>query len=63
MVDKDLFASELVIRTEREGLRKIEIPITIHEKRPPSINLHRRVPHVLKNLARLTWAIRMGGKL
>ena len=62
IVDKDLFASEFVIRAERDSFRVIEIPIVIHEKRPPSINLYKRVPHVLKNLAKLTWAIRVRGK-
>ena len=59
VVDKDLFASEFVIRAQRDNLRVLEIPIVIHEKRPPSIHLYRRVPHVLKNLARLTYAIRI----
>ena len=62
IVDKDLFASEFVIRAERDQYRTVEIPIVIQEKRPPSINLARRVPHVLKNLARLTWAIRVKGR-
>lgn len=59
VVDKDLFASELVIRAERYHLRVVEIPIVIHEKRPPSIHLFRRVPNVLKNLARLVWVVRI----
>ncbi len=59
VVDKDVFSSELVIRAERSGLRMLEIPIRVVEKRPPSINLFRRVPHVVKSLARLTWAIRI----
>ena len=59
VVEKDLFASELVIRAEREGKRVCEIPVHIVEKRPPSINLIKRVPNVLKNLARLTYAIRL----
>jgi glycosyltransferase involved in cell wall biosynthesis len=58
VVDKDVFSSELVIRAERSGLRMLEVPIRVVEKRPPSINLFRRVPHVVKSLARLTWAIR-----
>ena len=58
LTDKDVFASELVIRAYREGLRTIEIPIRVKEKRPPSINLLNRVPNVLGNLAKLTWAIR-----
>jgi len=59
VVDKDLFASEFVIRAERMDFRMTEIPVTVVEKRPPSINLARRVPNVLKNLARLFWVIRV----
>jgi glycosyltransferase involved in cell wall biosynthesis len=47
VVEKDLFASEFVIRAERMNFRMTEIPVTIVEKRPPSINLARRVPNVL----------------
>jgi hypothetical protein len=36
----------------------VEIPLRVHEKRKPSINLTKRVPNVLKNLARLTYVIR-----
>ena len=36
---KDLFASELVIRAERGGFRVMEIPLHLHEIRPPSIHL------------------------
>ncbi len=61
LVDKDLFASELVIRAERGGVRLLEIPVRVLEKRPPSIGLSRRVPNVLKNLARLFIAIRIRG--
>jgi len=57
VVDEDVFASELVIRAYRRQVRIQEIPVRLMEMRPPSINLVRRVPGVLKNLARLTWAI------
>lgn len=60
VVDKDLFSSEMVIRAERKGVKIKEIPINIIEKRRPQIHLFKRVPHVLKNLVRLTWAIRFG---
>jgi hypothetical protein len=64
IVDKDLFTSELVIRTERHKTFKIvEIPVNIIEIRKPSINLIRRVPNVLKNLGRLVAAIRFGKDL
>ena len=59
VVDKDLFASEFVIRAQREGLRVMEIPVRIEEKRRPSIQLARRVPRVLKDLARLVIVIRL----
>ncbi len=61
VVEKDVFASEFVIRAYRAGLRVREIPVRVLEKRTPSINLLRRVPNVLKSLARLTWAIRVKG--
>jgi glycosyltransferase involved in cell wall biosynthesis len=62
IVDKDLFASELVIRAERTGVvRMREIPVRVLEKRPPSIHLFRRVPNVLKGVARLVVAIRFRG--
>jgi glycosyltransferase involved in cell wall biosynthesis len=62
VIDRDLFASELVIRASRASLRVLEIPIRLHEKRPPAINLARRVPHVLRGMAKLTYVIRFGGK-
>lgn len=58
---RDLFASELVIRAERDGKRVTEIPVHIVEKRPPSINLLKRVPKVLRDIARLTYMIRYKG--
>jgi glycosyltransferase involved in cell wall biosynthesis len=61
VVEKDVFASEFVIRAYRAGLRVREIPVRVLEKRPPSINLVKRVPNVLRSLARLTWAIRVKG--
>ena len=62
VIDRDLFASELVIRAGRADLRVIEIPIRVHEKRPPAINLVKRVPNVLRGMAKLTSVIRFGGK-
>jgi len=61
LVDKDLFASELVIRAERAGLRIQEIPIELEEQRTPSIHLLSRVPRVFKDLSRLVIAIRFQG--
>jgi glycosyltransferase involved in cell wall biosynthesis len=57
VVDRDVFASELVIRAWRAGLGVREIPLRLVEKRPPSIHLLRRLPNVAKNLVRLAWAL------
>lgn len=62
VIDRDLFASEFVIRAGRDQFHVLEIPIKLAEKRPPAINLVRRVPHVLRGLAKLTYVIRFGGK-
>ena len=59
VIDKDLFASEFVVRAGRAGIQVVEIPVRVQEKRRPAINLARRVPNVLKNLVRLTYAIRV----
>jgi glycosyltransferase involved in cell wall biosynthesis len=57
VVEHDVFASELVVRAHRAGLRVLEIPVEVHEKRAPSIRLLRRVPKVLRHLVRLMIAI------
>ena len=61
LIEKDVFASELVIRADRGGVRTKEIPVRVIEKRPPSINLFKRVPNVLKSVGKLTYAIRIRG--
>jgi glycosyltransferase involved in cell wall biosynthesis len=61
LVDKDVFASEFVIRADRGGVKIKEIPVRVIEKRPPSINLFKRVPNVVKSVAKLTYAIRIRG--
>ncbi len=61
LVEKDVFASEFVIRADRGGIAIKEVPVHVIEKRPPSINLFKRVPNVMKSLAKLTWSIRVRG--
>ena len=60
-VDRDLFASELVIRCERADLGMKEIPVRVLEKRPPTVGLLRRVPNVLTSLLKLIFVIRTRG--
>ena len=63
VVDKDMFASEFVVRVHRADRAWCEVPIDLVEKRPPSIGLLRRVPNVLRNIVRLTAIIRLGRDL
>jgi glycosyltransferase involved in cell wall biosynthesis len=58
ILDRDVFASEFVIRAHREGKKVVEIPFAVREKRPPSIRLIKRVPHVLRSVARLAVSVR-----
>jgi glycosyltransferase involved in cell wall biosynthesis len=58
VLDRDVFASEFVIRAHRAKKKVVEIPFAVREKRPPSINLLKRVPHVLKSVARLAISVR-----
>ncbi|NUP06121.1 MAG: glycosyltransferase family 2 protein [Polyangiaceae bacterium] len=58
IVDKDVFASELVLRAQRADVRIVEIPVRVLEKRTPTINLVSRVPGVLSRVGRLWWALR-----
>jgi glycosyltransferase involved in cell wall biosynthesis len=60
LVDRDVFASEFVIRAYRAKIPIKEIPVRVVEKRPPSINLLKRVPNVLRSLIKLSWSIRLG---
>jgi glycosyltransferase involved in cell wall biosynthesis len=59
VVDRDVFASELVLRAGLEGKRVVEIPVRLREKRAPSIGLVRRVPNVLRQVLRLFWVLRV----
>jgi glycosyltransferase involved in cell wall biosynthesis len=59
VVDKDLFASEFVIRAQRDRYRLTEIPVELEELRAPSVKLVKRVPAVLKGIGRLVWVIRV----
>jgi glycosyltransferase involved in cell wall biosynthesis len=57
-LDRDVFASEFVIRAHREGKKVVEIPFAVREKRPPSIRLMTRVPHVIRSVAKLAISVR-----
>ncbi len=63
VVEHDMFASELVVRVQRSDVKWTEVPISLEEKRPPSIGLMKRVPRVLKNTVRLCAIIRFGRDL
>jgi glycosyltransferase involved in cell wall biosynthesis len=56
--DKDLFASELVIRAQKQGRAIIEIPVGVEEQRKSPIHLFRRVPAVVRNMVKLSTELR-----
>jgi len=53
----DLFDTELVLRAERNGLRAVEIGVTVEERRPSRTSIFRRIPRTLSGLARLRIAL------
>jgi glycosyltransferase involved in cell wall biosynthesis len=56
---RDVFASELVLRADRSGLRVVETPVRVREKRPPSVHLLKRVPAVLRQVTLLAVMLRL----
>jgi UDP-galactopyranose mutase len=54
--EKDIFATEMILRFERAGLYTCELPLEIEEKRRPSIGLLKRVPGTIANLVKL-WTV------
>jgi glycosyltransferase involved in cell wall biosynthesis len=56
--EKDIFSSELLIRAERAGLQKKEIPTVVAEKRGSRVSVLNRVPSAIKNTIRLFFALR-----
>jgi glycosyltransferase involved in cell wall biosynthesis len=51
-----VFDTELVLRAQRRGVPKLELPTDAEEKRAPTFrSLLGRVPHVLSNLWMLWW--------
>jgi glycosyltransferase involved in cell wall biosynthesis len=49
----DLFDTELVIRTQRAGLRIAELPVTAQERRPSRTPIWERVPRTLVGMIEL----------
>jgi glycosyltransferase AglD len=54
----DLFDTELILRTERAGLRTAEIGVTITEKRPARTPILGRIVRSLRGLAKLWFTLR-----
>jgi glycosyltransferase involved in cell wall biosynthesis len=54
---RDLFDTELILRTERAGLVTVELPVTVEERRPSRTPLWRRVPRTLIGLVHLRVAL------
>lgn len=59
VTSQSIFDTELVLRSERAGLRIVEIPVAVREIRQPSYwSVARRLPEVSWNLLKLGLALR-----
>ena len=58
VTDQDVFTSELAIRAYRASLDVREMPVRHATPCPSPGNMLQRLPHVMLNLFKLTWAIR-----
>jgi glycosyltransferase involved in cell wall biosynthesis len=56
--DKEVFATELVVRAQRAGLEVREIPMAVVPRRPTSDPWLKRATEAMVSLAQLTWYIR-----
>lgn len=54
---QDLFDTEVILRSERAGLRVAELPVSVQETRPSRTSITRRIPRSLLGLARLRLAL------
>ena len=50
---RDLFDTELVLRADRAGLRVVELPVTVVERRPSRTPIARRAVRTCVGLVRL----------
>lgn len=58
VTDKDMFASEMIVRAERARVKIVEIPVRVEEKRAARIRLIKRLPNVMKSILKLTIILR-----
>ena len=62
----DLFDTELILRTERAGLKVAELGVTVRDSRPPRTPISRRIPRSLAALAKLRlvlWREALAGRV
>jgi glycosyltransferase involved in cell wall biosynthesis len=57
VTDGEIFDSELILRGERAGLKRIEVPTVVEETRPSRFGLFNRVPRTLRDLFMLYRAL------
>jgi glycosyltransferase involved in cell wall biosynthesis len=60
VTDGEIFDTEIILRGERAGLTRVEVPTTVEETRPSRYGLFVRVPRTLRDLRRLYTALHFG---
>jgi glycosyltransferase involved in cell wall biosynthesis len=53
----EIFDTELILRSQRSGLRISETPVSVSETRPSRYSLAGRIPRTLRDLAQLWWVL------
>jgi glycosyltransferase involved in cell wall biosynthesis len=54
---REIFDTELILRTERAGLEVTELPVRVADQRPPRTSIAQRIPRTLLGLSRLRVAL------
>lgn len=54
----EIFDTEMILRSERSGLRISETPVSVVETRPSRYGLIGRIPRTLRDLLQLWWVLR-----
>jgi len=60
-LDGNLLATEIIVRAQRQGLRVLELPVSIRETRRPTIGVVDRVPSTLRDMSALARALKGSG--
>jgi hypothetical protein len=59
VTDRELFDTELILRAQKAGLKKIEFPIACREKRQSTSGIARRIPRTIADIFKLFYYLKI----